>query len=261
VLAQNFGWIEEQMKNLPNYNKYIFQGQVPPPLDQDRGVSPTGDVPRTLTHRMLKQAPQRFPGGSVQIADSTNFAASDTICAALVEINPGGMRKLHWHPTIDEWQYYLAGAGRMGVFANSGVARTFDYQGGDVGYVPFAYGHYIQSTGDEPLVFLEMFRASKFEDVSMMQWAANIPSYIMADTLNMPRELIEALPKDKHPVLRLRSSSASAISTRAPVPRGVATADLSASTLPSTRPAACSTTPCHRRIGVRVATVRSAVAI
>jgi oxalate decarboxylase len=89
----------------------------------------------------------------------------------------------------------------MGVFANSGVARTFDYQGGDVGYVPFAYGHYIQNTGDEPLVFLKMFRASKFEDVSMMQWAANIPSYIMADTLNMPRELIEALPKDKHPVL------------------------------------------------------------
>lgn len=201
VLAQNFGWTEEQMTNLPDYNKYIFQGQVPPPLDQDRVVSPTGDVPRTLTHRMHNQAPQRFRGGSVRIADSTNFAASDTICAALVEIDPGGMRELHWHPTSDEWQYYVSGAGRMGVFANSGIARTFDYQGGDVGYVPFAYGHYIQNTGDQPLVFLEMFRASRFEDVSMMQWAANIPSYIMADTLNMPRELIEALPKDKHPVL------------------------------------------------------------
>ena len=48
---------------------------------------------------------------------------------------------------------------------------------------------------------MEMFRASKFEDVSMMQWAANIPSYIMADTFNVPRELIETLPEDKHPVL------------------------------------------------------------
>ena len=28
----------------------------------------------------------------------------------------------------------------MGVFASSGDARTFDYQAGDVGYVPFAAG-------------------------------------------------------------------------------------------------------------------------
>jgi oxalate decarboxylase len=43
----------------------------------------------------------------------------------------------------------------------AGKARTFDYQAGDVGYVPFAMGHYILNTGDEPLRFLEMFRSSR----------------------------------------------------------------------------------------------------
>ncbi len=201
VLAKNFGWSPEQVDLMPDYNKYIFQGQLPPPLAQDRVVSPTGDVPRSFKHRMLAQVPQQFRGGTVRVTDSSNFTAADTICAALVEVKPGGMRELHWHPTDDEWQYYISGQGRMGVFANSGVARTFDYQSGDVGYVPFAYGHYVQNTGTQPLVFLEMFRTSRYADISATQWMANLPPHVMAETLNVPQSLIAALPKDKQSVI------------------------------------------------------------
>jgi oxalate decarboxylase len=201
VLAKNFGWSLEQLENLPGKEKYIFPGEVPPSLESDLVVSPTGDVPRTFKHRMLSQAPQRFSGGSVRITDSTNFAAATTICAALVEIEPGGMRELHWHPTDDEWQYYISGSGRMGVFASTGVARTFDYRAGDVGYVPFAYGHYIENLGEQPLRFLEMFRKPRFEDISLTQWMANTPPQVVADTINVPRSLIEALPRTKQPVV------------------------------------------------------------
>ncbi|MEV4201868.1 oxalate decarboxylase family bicupin [Micromonospora globbae] len=201
VLAKNFGWTPEQLDRLPEREKYIFAGQVPPPLEQDRVISPTGDVPRTFSHRMLAQEPQRFPGGRVRVADVSNFAASTTICAALVEIDPGGLRELHWHPTDDEWQYYISGQGRMGVFASSGLARTFDFRAGDVGYVPFAYGHYIENLGSEPLVFLEMFRKPRFEDISLAQWMALTPAQVVADTLNLPREMIEALPKVKRSVV------------------------------------------------------------
>ncbi len=89
---------------------------------------------------MLQQAPIHSAGGSVRITDSSNFPVSKTIAAALVEIAPGGMRELHWHPNNDEWQYYLEGEGRMGVFASSGQARTFDFRAGDVGYVPSLWG-------------------------------------------------------------------------------------------------------------------------
>jgi oxalate decarboxylase len=202
VLAKNFGWTLEQMENLPEKEKYIFNGQVPPRLDAQRVTSPTGDVPRTFKHRMLAQKPLEFNGGRVRIADATNFTASSTICAALVEVDPGGLRELHWHPTDDEWQYYISGFGRMGVFAGSGLARTFNYQAGDVGYVPFAYGHYIENLGPEPLIFLEMFRNPRFEDISMTQWMANTPAQVSADTLNVPPSMIEALPKEKHSVVR-----------------------------------------------------------
>ena len=201
VLAKNFGWTPEQMAHMPEKEKYIFQGQVPPALELDRVLSPTGDVPRTFKHRLLAQAPTRFKGGTVRVADSTNFAASTGISAALVEIEPGGLRELHWHPNNDEWQYFLSGFGRMGVYASSGAARTFDFQSGDVGYVPFAYGHYLENLGNEPLVFLELFRDAQFADISAAQWMANTPPQVSADTINIPRSMIEALPKDKHSII------------------------------------------------------------
>jgi oxalate decarboxylase len=60
VLAKNFGWTLQDLDDIPEREKYIFRGQVPPPLESDKVVSPTGDVPRTFKHRMHAQEPQRF---------------------------------------------------------------------------------------------------------------------------------------------------------------------------------------------------------
>jgi oxalate decarboxylase len=119
-----------------------------------------------------------------------------------VEIEPGGLRELHWHPNTDEWQYYISGQGLMTVFASGGKARTFDYQAGDVGYVPFAMGHYVENTGDEPLRFLEMFRSDRFADVSLNQWMALTPPELVQAHLNLDEHTMAALSKDKPIVVR-----------------------------------------------------------
>ena len=90
----------------------------------------------------------------MRIVDSSNFPAASTIAAALVNLEPGAMRELHWHEH-DEWQYYIKGSGRMTVFASSGKARTFNYQAGDVGYIPKGMAHYVQNLGNEPLRYGE----------------------------------------------------------------------------------------------------------
>ena len=133
----------------------------------------------------------------MRIADSSVFPVSITVAAALVEIEPGAMREMHWHPTTDEWQYYMSGQGRMTVFASSGKARTFDYRAGDVGYVPFAMGHHIQNTGDETLRFLEMFRSDLYADVSLNQWMALTPPELVRAHLNLDDGTMAALSKDK----------------------------------------------------------------
>ena len=112
------------------------------------------------------------------------------------------MRELHWHPNADEWQYYLSGNARMTVFASGGKARTFDYQAGDVGYVPFAMGHYVENTGNEMLRFLEMFRSDHYADVSLSQWMSLTPADLVQAHLNLDDETMSALAKEKRIVVK-----------------------------------------------------------
>ncbi len=207
VLAKNFGCSVDQLAHLPTHEKYIFPAAAPASFDQDK-MGGAGPVPQTFAHQMVAQEPQRLPGGTVRITDTKNFPASKTIAAALVELEPGALRELHWHPNGDEWQYYLEGQGRMTVFASESKARTFDYQGGDVGYVPFAMGHYIENTGSGPLRFLEVFRSDHYADLSLNQWMKLTPPELLASHLDIDRSVLDGLPAEKHPVIAAKTKPA-----------------------------------------------------
>jgi oxalate decarboxylase len=201
VLAKNFGAPASAFGHTPDPSQlYIFPAPLPGPLASDRiaGATP---VPNSFSHRMMAQDPIRTRSGTVRITDSSNFPVSTTIAAALVEVEPGGMRELHWHPNTDEWQYYIQGKARMGVFAAAGQARTFDFMAGDVGYVPFATGHYIENTGSETLRFLEMFKSSYYADVSLNQWLALTPPELVEAHLHLDEAVMHALRKTKAPVV------------------------------------------------------------
>jgi oxalate decarboxylase len=201
VLAKNFGVPASLFGHTPDpSSKYIFKAPVPGPLGPDKllGAQP---VAQPFTHRMMAQEPLRTKSGTVRITDSSIFHVSKTMAAALVEIEPGGLRELHWHPNTDEWQYYIDGQGRMGVFAANGQARTFDFQAGDVGYVPFAMGHYVENTGTTPLRFLEMFKSDYYADLSLDQWLALTPPDLLKEHLNLDKQVTDALQKKKSPVV------------------------------------------------------------
>jgi oxalate decarboxylase len=201
VLGKNFGVSPSFFGHTPDPSqRYMFSAPVPGPLSADKiaGATP---VPQSFSHRLLAQPPIKTKGGQVRISDSSNFAVSTTIASALVEVEPGGMRELHWHPNTDEWQYYLEGEARMGVFAATGQARTFDFRAGDVGYVPFAMGHYVENTGTTPMRFLEIFKSSYFADVSLDQWMALTPPELVSAHLKLDQQVMHALRKNKAPIV------------------------------------------------------------
>jgi oxalate decarboxylase len=201
VLAKNFGAPETAFGHTPDPSQlYIFPAPVPGPLGTDK-IAGTTAVPQSFSHRMQAQEPIKTKFGAVRITDSSVFPVSTRIAAALVEVQPGGMRELHWHPNANEWQYYIQGQARMGVFGASGQARTFDYRAGDVGFVPFAMGHYIENTGDTPLQFLEMFKSSYYADVSLDTWMALTPPELVDAHLKLDHEVMSALRKQKVPVI------------------------------------------------------------
>ena len=114
---------------------------------------------------------------------------------ALVTVRPGGLRELHWHPNADEWQYYIAGKGRMTVVSTGNRGRTMDFQEGDVGYVQKTLLHYIENTGDSDLVFLEMFKADRFQEFSFSEWLSHTPAELVMAHLKINRATYDAIPK------------------------------------------------------------------
>ena len=201
VLSKNFGISGSSFAHVPDPGElYIFAAPVPGSLESDK-IAGAAPVSLSLSHKMLAQQPIKTKSGTVRITDTSVFPASKTISAALVEVRPGGMRELHWHPNTNEWQYYIEGQARMGVFAASGQARTFDFMAGDVGYVPFAMGHYIENTGSMSLRFLEVFKSNYYADVSLNQWLALTPPELVRAHLKLDPQTLAAFHKEKFPVV------------------------------------------------------------
>ena len=197
VLAKNFDVPESTFANVPPKELFIFERPLPRPLEEEKRAveTGTGTVPNSFAFFTGKMAPTKTTkGGEVKIVDSKNFPASN-IAAAIVTLKPGGLRELHWHPNEDEWQYYVKGTGRMTVFAAGGRARTMDFQAGDVGYIDRSVPHFIENTGDDDLVFLEVFPTPEYQDISLAEWLAHTPSRLVDQHIGTGEDFLNKIQK------------------------------------------------------------------
>ncbi|KAH9925472.1 oxalate decarboxylase [Amylocystis lapponica] len=204
VLAKNFQTSMSAFDHIPGEELYIFPG-APPAPNAPAPEDPQGQVPQTMTYLLSQMPATPLGGGTIKIVDSTNFPISTTIGLAEVTVEPGGMRELHWHPTQDEWTYYISGSGRVTVYASSGLANTYNYQAGDIGFVPATYGHYVENTGNDTLHFLEIFNTgvsrSRYQLDSgknlILNWLALTPPELVKEHLQLSDEVIAGLNKTK----------------------------------------------------------------
>lgn len=202
VLSKNFKADPSAFNNIPQGQKYIFNGRPQPKqIDETQNLTSSGGsldgTSSSYTYHWSEQAPFETPGGSVKILDPTTFPIASNFAAALVVVQPGAMREIHWHTTSPEWNYFLQGSARITVFKAPESARTFDFTAGGVGYIPQAASHYVENTGTEDVIFLEVLQAPKFSDVSAAQWLALTPKQVVEDHLDIPEGFWENLPKEK----------------------------------------------------------------
>jgi oxalate decarboxylase len=199
VLAKNLNVPPSTFDKVPKKELFIFQTGLPGDLktEQAQGAEGTGSVSKRFDFRTSTMKPTKVThSGEVKIIDSKIFPVTP-ISAAIVTLKPGGLRELHWHPNADEWQYYITGKGRMTIFAAGSTARTMDFQEGDVGYIPISNPHYVENTGDTDLVFLEMFRTSEYQDISLAEWMAHTPHLLMDQHLGVGMSMLEGIPKQE----------------------------------------------------------------
>jgi oxalate decarboxylase len=198
VVSQSLGLSAADVARLPKGEAYFAKGPVPNNRSAD--ATPRGRPDLVSAHRypLYAQQPRRVPGGGTQRTVTVEeFPISTTMAGSLLEIEPGAMRELHWHPNADEWQYYIEGTAEMAVFLAEGQVVTEQFEAGDVGYAPMGAGHYIRNTGPGILRVLVGFNNGHYQANDLSAWMASNPPDVLATNLNLPREIADRLPRQE----------------------------------------------------------------
>jgi oxalate decarboxylase len=133
-------------------------------------------------------------GGREWRVDASRFPISTTITGVILDLDPGGLRELHWHPNADEWQYVIDGRMAVTLFGSHGRFRAETLEKGDVGYIPQGYGHSIENVGDKAGRILIGFNSGIYEAIDLSQWIAGNPTDVLATNFAQPRELFQKFP-------------------------------------------------------------------
>ncbi|WP_316740614.1 cupin domain-containing protein [Pedobacter antarcticus] len=196
IAAQTLGITVEEVAQLPQKEVYFAQSKVP---SVHSGIgSAVKEVSLTSPHRypLGAQQPRIVPGGGTQrVVTQNEFPIARTITGTIFEIEPGGLREMHWHPNADEWQYYIQGKAEMGVFLAERNFVKDEYEAGDVGYVPMGAGHYIKNTGEEKLIVLIGFNSGHYEAIDLSDWLSGNPKDLLEGNFGVSAEIIDKFPK------------------------------------------------------------------
>jgi oxalate decarboxylase len=194
LLAKNFRMPASTFDGFPTEEVYFARGKKPPEK-QSTPLQGTRTPPQTHRYQLLAQDPHRvYEGGREWRVDSTNFEISKTVTGVILDLDPGALRELHWHPTSDEWQYVIEGNISVTLFGAKGRYRTETLEKGDVGYIPQGYGHSIENVGKKPCRVLIGFNTGVYQAIDLSQWIAGNPLDVLATNFSKPANVVEKFP-------------------------------------------------------------------
>jgi len=195
VVARNLGLPEAALAALPKGELYIGQGKIPPAVPESlRNGKPNA---KQLPHKFKLHAhePIRFPGGEERIVSSVEFPIQTTVTGILMDLKPGALREMHWHPNADEWQYYISGKARVGIFGAHGRESVDEFGPGHLAFIKQGFGHYIEQVGNEPTQILIVLNNGIYQEISISSWLAANPPSMIADNFGWSKEQVARLPR------------------------------------------------------------------
>ena len=195
VLSRTLGLPESAFEKFPKEELYIVQGRVPPERMEASAPAPAADAgPDAPLSAAGAGAARPLSGGEERLVSAREFPISTTVTGVILDLEPGALREPHWHPHANEWQYYISGKARVGLFGSSGRSRVEEFSTGDAGYIPQGMGHYIENTGDTPCRILIAFDSGEYQEISLSRWLATNPTHLVADNFKIDDATADRFP-------------------------------------------------------------------
>ncbi len=195
LLAKNFGVPAATFDSFPKEEVYFAKGRIPPAVAAPP-LQGWKKPPLTHKYSMMSQQPfAAFDGGREWRVDGSMFPISTTMTGVVLEMEPGALRELHWHPNAAEWQYVLSGRFSITMFGSNGRWREETLGQGDVGYIPQGFGHSIENIGGETARILIVFNSGHYQTIDLSQWIAGNPTDILATNFSVDASVFEKFPR------------------------------------------------------------------
>lgn len=136
-------------------------------------------------------------GGTVVEVNQDNFpiVTGNEAGVFLLTLEPGGLREPHWHPNAWEFDYWISGTGKLGVVTPDATQRVSTVKAGEVTFIPQAWAHYIENTGDEELKVAVFFNNSAPNDIGLSTFFAGMPSQTFTETFDLPSDGLNSAEK------------------------------------------------------------------
>jgi len=157
----------------------------PTPQPSRPGRGGADPDPRNLTRDMQNPDLLVPPPTDHGTLPNLRFSFSD----AHMRLNTVGVRELHWHKAA-EWAHMLYGSARITAIDPQGRSFVDDVGVGDLWYFPAGIPHSIQGLTPD-----------HYSDVSLSQWLALTPPELVSAHLKLDQQVINALRKQKVPVV------------------------------------------------------------
>ncbi|HEX5432465.1 MAG TPA: cupin domain-containing protein [Bryobacteraceae bacterium] len=194
ILTRNLGLPASIFAQFPKKELYIGTGKVPPQAGEafrNPDLEPTQFAHK---YRLDQQPARIFAGGREHVVSQKEFPIQTTLTAVRMDLEPGALREMHWHPHADEWQYYVKGRSRVTIFGSHGRVKTEDFGPGQVAFVKQGYGHFIEQVGDEPTEALILFNSGEYQEISLANWLGANPVSILETNFGISDDMIRRLP-------------------------------------------------------------------
>jgi oxalate decarboxylase len=198
ILVRNSKLPASTFASFPKKELYIGKGKIAveqKPLNMDPSIPISSS-----SHKFRMEVDgvkQEFKGGYTQVVSSLEFPIQKTLTALRMNIEPGAIRELHWHPNADEWQFVMSGQGRVSIFGSHSRVKSMNYKKGMIAFIKQGYGHYIENTGKETLRILVLFNSSVYQELTLNDWFNSNPAQLVADHFGLTLDQAESLTNHK----------------------------------------------------------------
>ncbi len=204
ILTRNLGLPESVLAKLPKKELYIGPGAIPPQNLEDLRNPDLQPSQSAHKFKMAKHTPKILPGGEERVVSSKEFPIQTTMTAVRMDLQPGALREMHWHPHADEWQYFVKGRARITIFGSHGRVKTEEFSPGHVGFIKQGYGHYIEQVGNEPTQILILFNSGEYQELSLSNWLGGNPNSLLTTNFGLQKDDLDKLPKKEIGILGRR---------------------------------------------------------